>query len=260
MKAAALQQITLSGEGNTRTFAMPVDPVLVTAEFVPSTTRVITWQNEDDSVIDTQDVELGTVPSHDAPIKAVDTYYTYSFVGWNDGESTYAPDELPAVTKHTTYTAVFEAVRKPYFSGHSLSLNGDIGVNFYLNLTDQEITDGATVDFVWTVNGADKTLSVTLTENDKRSCGYKASCPVAVAEMTYSITATLSIGNETIATDSYSAKQYGDRILTDGFKTAYLEKHTELDYAQHSALVQTMLDYGAKAQIQFNRNIRNLAN
>ena len=260
MKAAALQQITLSGEGNTRTFAMPVDPVLVTAEFVPSTTRVITWQNEDDSVIDTQDVELGTVPSHDAPIKAEDTYYTYSFVGWNDGESTYAPGELPAVTKRTTYTAVFEPVRKPYFSGHSLSLNGDIGVNFYLNLTDQEITDGATVDFVWTVNGADKTLSVTLTENDKRSCGYKASCPVAVAEMTYSITATLSIGNETIATDSYSAKQYGDRILTDGFKTAYLEKHTELDYAKLSALVQTMLDYGAKAQIQFNRNIRNLAN
>ena len=260
MKAAALQQITLSGEGNTRTFAMPVDPVLVTAEFVPSTTRVITWQNEDGSVIDTQDVELGTVPSHDAPEKAEDTYYTYSFVGWNDGESTYAPGELPAVTKRTTYTAVFEPVRKPYFSGHSLSLNGDIGVNFYLNLTDQEITDGATVDFVWTVNGADKTLSVTLTENDKRSCGYKASCPVAVAEMTYSITATLSIGNETIATDSYSAKQYGDRILTDGFKTAYLENHTELDYAKLSALVQTMLDYGAKAQIQFNRNIRNLAN
>ena len=260
MKAASLHEITLSGEGNTRTFAMPVYPVLVNAEFVPSTTRVITWQNEDGSVIDTQDVELNTVPSHDAPVKAEDTYYTYSFVGWNDGESTYAPDELPAVTKRTTYTAVFDAVRKPYFSGHSLSLNGDIGVNFYLNLTDQEIMDGATVDFVWTVNGVDKTISVTLTADDKRSCGYRASCPVAVAEMTYSITAALSINNETIATDSYSAKQYGDRILTDDFKTAYLENHSELDYAKLSALVQTMLDYGAKAQIQFNRNIRNLAN
>ena len=78
--------------------------------------------------------------------------------------------------------------------------------------------------------------------------------------MTYSITATLSINDATIATDSYSAKQYGDRILTDDFKTTYLENHSELDYAKLSALVQTMLDYGAKAQIEFNRNIRNLAN
>lgn len=182
MKAAALQQITLSGEGNTRTFTMPVDPVTVNAEFVPC------------------------------------------------------------------------------FTGHSLSLNGDIGVNFYLNLTDQEITDGATVDFVWTVNGADKTLSVTLTADDKRSCGYKASCPVAVAEMTYSITATLSIGNETIATDTYSAVEYADVILTDtDFISSFTAKKGEEKYQQLSALVKSMLNYGAKAQKQFHRNEDNLA-
>ena len=261
MKAAALHEITLSGEGNTRTFAMPVYPVLVTAEFVPSTTRVITWQNEDGSVIDTQDVELGTVPSHDAPEKAEDLCYTYSFVGWNDGESTYAPDELPAVTKRTTYTAVFEAVRKPYFSGHSLSLNGDIGVNFYLNLTDQEITDKAVVDFVWTVDGKEKTHSVTLTAADKTSCGYKASCPIAVAEMTYDITATLTIGETTAATDTYAAVTYANVILNDGtFRTNYIAKKGETNYNQLVTLVQTMLDYGSKAQVRFDRNTEHLAN
>ena len=262
MQAAALHEITLSGEGNTRTFAMPVYPVLVTAEFVPSTTRVITWQNEDGSVIDTQDVELGTVPSHDAPEKAEDLCYTYSFVGWNDGESTYAPDELPAVTKRTTYTAVFEAVRKPYFSGHSLSLNGDIGVNYYLNLTDQEITDKAVVDFVWTVDGKEKTHSVTLAAADKTSCGYKASCPIAVAEMTYDITAALTIGGvRQDETDTYSAQRYAQVILTnEKFRDYFTELKGQAKYDQLVTLVKAMLDYGSKAQIRFNRNTDRLAN
>ena len=254
--------VELTGSGDTRTFTMPAYPVTVNAEFVPSPTRVITWQNEDGSVIDTEDIELGAVPEHDDPDKEEDTYYTYTFAGWNDGETTYAPDEqLPAVTKNTTYTAVFDAVRKPYFSGHSLSLNGDVGVNFYLNLTDQEITDGATVDFVWTVDGKEKTHSVTLTSADKTSCGYKASCPIAVAEMTYEITATLTIGETAVADDTYSAVTYANVILNDdAFGTRYIEKTSEEKYNQLVTLVQAMLDYGSKAQLRFDRNINNLAN
>ena len=150
---------------------------------------------------------------------------------------------------------------REYFVGHSLSLNGDIGVNFYLDLTDREIADGAKVDFAWTVNGTEKTSSVTLSADDKYACGYKATCNVAVAEMTYDVTATLSIGGEVIKTDTYSVKNYADTILTsDDFRTKYIAEKGEEKYDQLVALVKTMLDYGSKAQLTFDRNTDALAN
>ena len=159
-----------------------------------------------------------------------------------------------------TYTDTKETDRE-YFVGHSLSLNGDIGVNFYLDLTDREIADGAKVDFAWTVNGKEKTSSITLSADDKYACGYKATCNVAVAEMTYDVTATLSIGGEVIKTDTYSVKNYADTILTsDDFRTKYIAEKGEEKYDQLVALVKTMLDYGSKAQLTFDRNTDALAN
>ena len=183
MKAVAPQEITLSGEGNTRTFTMPVYPVTVNAVFLP------------------------------------------------------------------------------YLAGCSLSLNGDIGVNYFLNLTDRDITDGAKLAFAWTVNGKEKTHSVTLSSADKTSNGYKASCPIAVAEMTHEITATLTIGETAVATYTYSAVTYADKILNDNtFRTNYIAENGKTKYDQLVTLVKAMLDYGAKAQTKFNTNTDNLAN
>ncbi len=147
-----------------------------------------------------------------------------------------------------------------FFTGHSLSLGGDIAVNFYLNLSDDEIENGATVDFAWNVEGNTKTHSVTLTAADKTDNGYKATCPIAVAEMTYEITATLKLSDKTAATDTYSAVQYADTILTDdSFKTSYIAQNGQTQYNSLTKLVKTMLSYGARAQEQFDRDIGNLA-
>lgn len=82
---------------------------------------------------------------------------------------------------------------------------------------------------------------------------YKATCQVFAPEMADTITATLSIGNEAVETDTYSVKTYGDTFLTPEFKAAFLSdnKHTEEEYNKLAALVQTMLNYGAATQIQF---------
>ncbi len=76
------------------------------------TTYTVTWNNEDGSLIDTTVVEEGTVPTHADPTKEDDDQYTYTFAGWKNGETTYAANELPAVTGDVTYTATFTAT--PY--------------------------------------------------------------------------------------------------------------------------------------------------
>lgn len=215
----------------------------------------ISWVNYDGRVLETDlATESGVTPTYDGdtPVKPADENYRYVFSGWT-------PEVVPAYAD-ATYTATFEAIDK-IFPGHSLTLDGDIGINFFVDLTDAQLASGAVVDFSWTVNSVEKTHSVTLTAADKTANGYKATCPVAVAEMTYEVTATLSLNGEPCSTNTYSVKQYADTILSDKYKTKYLNAgYTEDEYNSLANLVKTMLDYGAKAQKQFNRNFRNLAN
>ena len=156
-------------------------------------------------------------------------------------------------------TVSADFIKIGYFAYHSISLQGDIGLNFYLELTEAEIAGGAEVDFSWTVNGIEKTHSVTLTAADKTDIGYKATVPVAVAEMTYDVSATLTLNGNEVDTDVYSVKRYADKILSDDFRDTFLEKHNEATYQNLIALVKAMLNYGAKAQINFERNTDYLA-
>ena len=136
-------------------------------------------------------------------------------------------------------------------SGHSLSLNGDIGVNFYLDLTEAEIAEGVKVDFAWLGN----TERVTVTASDyvAKYGWYKATCYVCAPEMTDTITAVLSINDNAVETDTYCVKDYADVTLSDSYRTDFLSKegNTEEDYDKLSALVTAMLNYGGCTQIQF---------
>ena len=146
----------------------------------------------------------------------------------------------------------FEFVPLPAVGVHSLTLNGDIGVNFYMQLTEKEITEGAAVNFSWIVDGKEKTESVTLTAADKTANGYKATCHVAPAEMTSEITATLQINGIAVLSDTYSVQSYAQTILTDNdFRTKYIAAEGQAKYDALIELVQAMLDYGARSQIKF---------
>ena len=158
-------------------------------------------------------------------------------------------------------TIAGKTLTPPGFNSHSLTLAGDIGINYYMFLTDAEIESGAVVDFSWTVEGVEKTASFTLTAADKTDNGYKASVSVPVAEMTYDVTATLTVSGEQLATDTYSVKQYADTILSHVYKTKSIAAGCpEAEYDLLATLIKTMLDYGAKAQVNFSRNTGSLAN
>lgn len=213
----------------------------------------VTWVNDDGTVLETdEEVEGGTLPTYDGetPVKPADEFRSYAFSGWTP--------EVTEVVADAIYTAVFIGIGA--FSGHSLTLDGDIGINFYVSLTDAQFARGAVVDFAWTVEGVEKTGSVTLTASDLTANGYKATCPVAVAEMTCDVNATLTVGGVLYDTDVYSVKDYADTILSDDYKTKYLAgDHTEEEYNKLATLVKAMLIYGAKAQIWFDRNLDDLA-
>ena len=148
-----------------------------------------------------------------------------------------------------------KTVFKKLFTGHSLSLAGDICVNFYLNITAEQAAD-TTVSFTW----FDKELNDVPVTYDQATGFYKASCPVAAAEMTYSITATVTIAGEVQEeTDVYSVKQYADVILSPEYEAAY-EGEGPRSYANLKALVLAMLDYGTRAQDKFGRNVNVPAN
>ena len=68
---------------------------------------------------------------------------------------------IPAPAEKTAY--VWKNSDLSRFAGHSLSLNGDIGVNFFIRLTEEEAAY-ATVDFTWIVNGEEKTATVYMSD------------------------------------------------------------------------------------------------
>ena len=182
----------------------------------------------------------------------------YSTSDSNNKEKLHVPGNKRVTFTLTAKDGGFNlSYEAPLTLGHSLSLDdGDIGVNFFFNffyLTDEQL-ENVKVDFAWNVEGKTKEakgVNGTLTPN-----GCRFTCRVAAAEMTYDITATVKVGGEEIGTNIYSVKRYADKILSDDYKDKYVGD----DYDELAGLVKAMLDYGARAQIKWGRNINDLAN
>ena len=147
------------------------------------------------------------------------------------------------------------------FKGHSLSLNGDIGVYFYLDLTEEQAA-GTTLSFNWTGKSEQELKNVPVSLDPNGSGYYRAVCPVSVAEMTSPITASATInGALQTQTDTFSVRSYADVILNDSaFRAKYIAETDQNKYNNLVTLVKTMLDYGAKAQDKFDVNTDNPAN
>ncbi len=239
--------LTTVTEGSQYSFTMPNKPVTVTAEFeeAASATYTVTWKNGDTVLETDTDVAEGTTPTYNGepPTKPDDEQNTYTFAAWDNGTTTYVlgVDDLPPVTGDVTYTAVFTATPK-LFTGHSVTLGGDIGVNFFLN-SDVLNNYSGTKTVKFTVDGKETTVDVPATATDN---GYMVTCNVVAAQMAHKIKAVVYVdGTALDQTDSYSVQDYAEGVYKDENKPEKLR-----------ALAKAMLNYGAMAQTVFYNSLK----
>ena len=141
------------------------------------------------------------------------------------------------------------------FTAHSLTLDGEIGVNFYLELNDNIIND-STARMEMVVGGKNITIinvsdaveegttSVTDSKGVSHDC-YKFTCKVNAKQMTDTITATLKTSSGAWK-EYYSVQRYANEANNGSNESL-------------KNIVNAMLTYGAYAQKLFGYNTSNLA-
>ena len=149
---------------------------------------------------------------------------------------------------------------KKLIAGHTLSLDGNIAINFYLDpsaagLTAADVNSGnLSYSFAW-VDQADTKAKVDVAEQARQSQAFTVSddgkyiivtCHVCAAEMTCDVIASFTLGDKT-ESETYSVRKYcDDSVLSEN---AQYKDDTKL-----VELVKAMLNYGAMAQTKFGIN------
>ena len=146
-----------------------------------------------------------------------------------------------------TFTVGTESYTVNTLDSYSLSLNDDIGINFYAALSDNETKLSATLP-----NG--KVVAMRLSDANQKTEKfgllnlYRFTVNVSAADMTAEIPVKLEAAGNTDDV-TVSIVRYAKQILADN---AYSDSA--------KALVTAMLHYGAAAQTIFEKNPDNLAN
>ncbi len=146
--------------------------------------------------------------------------------------------------------------------GHSLSLNGNIGVNFYMEL-DESVADSDTAYMYFTIPGNPVTYQTVYVNEqsdasqphaEKKAVGdktyYVFPCSVAAKEMTSDITAQIIDGADQGKKYTYSVKEYADYLLDHADSEGTDEQK---EYAKAASLVEKMLQYGDYAKEYFDK-------
>ncbi|MBQ3299559.1 MAG: hypothetical protein IJG99_04635 [Ruminococcus sp.] len=164
-----------------------------------------------------------------------------------DGVITYtATAELDGETYTDIKTAFSDGVGARVI-GHTISLDGDIAVNFYMEL-DPEIAQSKTAYMQFTIPDTSKEYqeqTVKVCEAEKKDGYYIFKCRVAAKDMETLITAQIIYGDRQGTPYTYSVKQYAD----------YLVEHQDDSTIFKNAvpLVQAMIAYGENAKWYFGK-------
>ena len=182
---------------------------------------------------------------HKITINATST----SSVG-DDGMLTYTVTVQLNTKSYTDIKQIYNDDLGARVVGHSLSLDGDIGVNFYMELSDAVAKSSTAYMRFLIPTGGDSTEQKMLVKDARpvKSGGkiyYVFKCQVAAKEMISDIKAQLIDGDRKGTEYTYSVKEYADYLL------AHTSENTE--YEKAAPLVEKMLRYGAYAKEYFDQ-------
>lgn len=165
-----------------------------------------------------------------------------SYVGDYVGETGHSYGEGDGKCKHCGVDAVYVAY-------YSLSLKGNIGVNYYMHI-DKSISDGY-MQFTTPRGG---TVQIPISQAEQKTVSgknyYVFTATVAAKEMMDEIAGQYFYGKNSSDVFRYSVKQYADIIFANA--------ETNTEYAKMKPLAEAMLVYGAWAQKLFSYNVENL--
>ena len=151
-------------------------------------------------------------------------------------------------------------------AGYSLSLTGNIGVNFYMELSNDIVNDESAYMNFTLPNGTTSKVYVSGTHEDGSTATtdttvkngvtyYVFTCEVAAKEMTSDIKAQMigNNGEKTGKVYTYTVKEYADYILS------HMSADESLTSRATIQLVKGMLNYGGAAQKYFGYKTDQLA-
>lgn len=134
----------------------------------------------------------------------------------------------------------------------SISLNGNIAVNFFMNLSDKVSAD-PNAYMLFKQEGKEGEVKVYIQDSVERSVrgtkAYRFSYEVSAKEMTDTITAQFFYGDTATEEYTYSVKSYADN-----------QREKLADDQALLNLLDAMLHYGAASQIQSDYHTERLAN
>ena len=153
----ATAQYTYTFNGWDNTIVAVTGAATYTATFTATLNKyLITFQNEDGSVIEAKEYEYGSMPEAPAdPTKEATAQYTYTFAGWDKA--------IVAVTGAETYTATFTQTVNKYTITFANEDGSVIEVKEYeygtMPEAPAEPTKEATAQYTYTFSGWDKEIA-----------------------------------------------------------------------------------------------------
>ena len=256
--------ITDNGDG-TYTFTMPGGDVNVTGSFKKLLTNT-------DITVSTINDQLWTGSAIEPDVTIMDgttditNQCNVSFS--NNTEAGTAIVTITAKEDSTEYAGTTSTTFKiwhddntgTHFYGYALTLSGNIGLKFYLELDDAVLNDNNAFMRFNLPNGISdvyvKDIKDTSHEEIEGKTYYIFRCEVNAMNMTYTVKAQMHVGtgeNEKIGQEyAYSVKDYADYLVANSSGNA--------EYTAAVPVIKAMLNYGAYSQIYFDHNTDILAN
>ena len=245
-------EIGVSGTGALVRSNPPVEAA-VTGNAVLDTHSARNWTNSDFSGYYSGTVTEGQLCYAGFNVNPAYGYYFYvmddngdvqfangtSVIVKNDSNATFTPiDTLEGVKIKATVKAVDPVI---FVGAHSLSLDGDIGVNFYASIPG--VTDAAYAEF--TVDSETVIVPVALNKTAVQDgvTLYKFTCRVHSPQIDTPITGKIVNGSSESETFTYSVQEY----LTEA-------QQTMADNTKFMALASALATYGYNANELFDYN------